>query len=152
MTSEISPTRRRPWVSASVIVLIAVVALLIAQVGYSNNARIARLHHSGINLSARVLGCEGNIGGSGSTSAGFTCRGAYAYEGQHFSERIDGTFNFLSTGSHVSVVMDPAHHNEVILASALAPMRTTLTPYVVPLFLVMGDATLVFLAWRRRHR
>jgi hypothetical protein len=145
-----APTRRRPWASGIVAAILVVAALAVAQAGFVNNARVTRLHHAGIYVSARILGCEGNIGGSGSTSAGYTCRGAYAYAGEHFSERIDGTFSFLSTGSHVAVVMDPAHHNEVILASALAPMRMTLVPYVIPVLLVLGAAALVILPRRRR--
>ena len=162
-----SPARLRgadaPAVSGRFWLLAAGAALAIAAVAITvsvlsavnDNARITRLHHAGIPVSVTVTSCIGNLGGSGSNAANYTCRGSYSVAGSHYVETISSLTTFTSPGRHVAAVVDPAHHGSLTLASALATTQASSARYLIPaamslVWLVIAAGYLWWLA-RRRH-
>ncbi len=134
------------------LIAIAVVAVVLFVAGYQKNAQISSLQTHGIAVEAKVSGCIGLLGGSGSNAAGYNCTATYEYGGQHYAEGIPGTEQLLATGSTIKGIVasdDPALFST---PAALAGEHTSARVYVVPavlaaLFVVLSAVWLVM--WRR---
>jgi hypothetical protein len=123
---------------------VAIVAAVLAASFISitnDNARIDRLKAHGIPVSVTVVACIGNLGGSGSNDAGFTCRGDYRVGATTYHELIGSMTTFSAPGTAVRAVADPSKHSSVVLASALRTLVASPARYVAP-----GLLTLVLLA------
>lgn len=128
---------------AGTVLVVLCAAVLVAGVvsASSSNARISRMKSRGIPVVVRVTGCFGNIGGSGSNGAGFTCHGSYSVDGVTYREVIGSMGTFVSSGTSVHCFADPSHHNSIELADAVKTSRTSLTAYFV-----LGALAVVLLA------
>lgn len=122
------------WLYAGAIALLVVaVAVIISFISASNdNARIDRMKSHGISVTVTVVNCIGNLGGSGSNGAGYTCRGNYRVNGVSYHEPIGSMTNFSSPGTTVSGVVDPSQHGTVILSSAIRDSSASSGVYVAP--------------------
>jgi hypothetical protein len=152
--AEAQPIGRPFWVVAGAL-LIAVMPLVVAIAFVSaanDNARIERLKNHGLPVMVTVTGCVGNIGGSGSNAAGYTCRGEYRVNGVTYREVIGSKTTLTSAGSEVKGVADPARPSTVEVASAVATSSTSFSVYFVPSLLALLVVSLaVFLSRRRSH-
>jgi hypothetical protein len=139
---------------AGVIGLIVVAAVLVVSfLSVSNDhARIERMKAHGIAVSVTVSNCTGNIGGSGSNGAGFTCRGSYAVGTTTFHERIGSKTTFSAPGTAVEGVVDPSHHGTVVLASAVRASKASYWGYAPLTLLTLVFVALVYLFVRASRR
>jgi hypothetical protein len=132
-----------------VFALIIVVSFISAT---NDIARIERLKDHGVSVVVTVTSCVGNIGGSGSNAAGYTCRGSYRVHGVRYQEVIGSKTTLSSAGTQLRGIADPARPSTIELASSVAKSSSSLSAYVVPslltLFVVLGFA----LFRRRRSR
>jgi hypothetical protein len=144
---------RRFWLVAGTLGLIAfTVALAVGFLSITNdNARIDRLKDHGISVTVTVIDCIGNVGGSGSNGAGYTCRGQYRVGASTYRELIGSMTTFSASGTTVRAVADPAHHASVVLASAVKASSASPGSYVVPGLLAIVLVALA-LALRRVAR
>jgi hypothetical protein len=134
------------------LIAIAVVAVVLFVAGYQKNAQITSLQTHGVAVDAKVTGCVGLLGGSGSNAAGYNCTATYEYGGRHYAEGIPGTEQLRATGSTIKGIVasdDPALFST---PAALAAEHTSARVYVVPtvlaaLFVVLSAVWLVM--WRR---
>lgn len=129
--------------------LAAAVVLLVA--GVHKNSQITALHQRGVVATMRVTGCRGNIGGSGSNGAGYTCEGVLRLGGRSYRENIPGDVS-RPTGQTLSVVAVPGDPALLVPASTLVDQHTSAGVYVLPavllgLFLTGGAGAL----WRWRR-
>jgi hypothetical protein len=102
-------------------------------------------------LSINPIDCIGNVGGSGSNGAGYTCRGQYRVGASTYRELIGSMTTFSASGTTVRAVADPAHHASVVLASAVKASSASPGSYVVPGLLAIVLVALA-LALRRVAR
>jgi hypothetical protein len=135
-------------------VLLGVFAVIIAVSfisAFNDNARVDRMKNHGIAVTVTVTSCVGNIGGSGSNAAGYTCRGSYRVNGVRYVEVIGSKSTPSSAGTKVLGVVDPSRRSTVELTSAVRASSSSLSVYLVPsllaVFFVIGS-----IALRRRHR
>jgi len=144
---------RRFWLFAGVFGLaVFAVVLVVSFLSVTNdNARIDRMKTRGIPVTITVTSCIGNIGGSGSNSAGYTCRGDYTVGGATYRELIGSMATFFATGTTVRGVVDPSHHGTVVLSSAIRDSSASPSRYVAPGLLSIVLVTLT-LALRRVAR
>jgi hypothetical protein len=146
---------RRFWIVFGALVLtsfslIVVVSFVSAA---NDNARIDRLKTHGVAVVVTVTNCVGNIGGSGSNAAGYTCHGSYRVDGIRYQEIIGSKTTLSTAGTHLRAVADPLHPGTIELASAIAKSSSSSTVYVIPGVLALVLATLtVALLWRQRSR
>jgi hypothetical protein len=137
------------------ILIVCAAALVVSFVNAaSDNARITRMKSHGITVTVTVSGCTGNAGGSGSNSAGYTCRGRYAVDGVTYRELIGSMSTFAPSGSKVRAVADPSHHSTVVLASAVATSAASTGAYVRPGLstAVLAALTMAYVRAVRRTR
>jgi hypothetical protein len=148
------PIGRRFWLVAGAI-LIAVLTILVAisfVSAVSDNARIDRLRTHGVPVVVTVTNCVGNIGGSGSNGAGYTCRGAYRVGGVTYHEVIGSKTTLSTVGSTVHCVADPSRPSTIELASAVAASSSSPSHYLVPSLLALVTISLAAILLRTRRR
>ena len=137
---------RRIWVVAGALGLIVVTVLLVISVvsATNDNARITRMKNHGVAVSVVVTSCIGNLGGSGSNAANYTCRGHYVVARTPYDEVIGAMTKFAAPGTHVSAVADPSRLSTIQLASTVTSSRASPRAYAIPGLL--GVALLALLA------
>ena len=148
---------RKLWLSLGAIGLLAfAVAIVVSVLSASNdNARIGRMKAHGVPVAVTVIECIGNIGGSGSNSAGYTCHGRYTVGSTSYRELIGSKIAFSAPGTVVRGVADPSRNSTVVLASALrtsvASPRAYLPSGLLTIVLIILTLALLRVA-RRRER
>ena len=138
-------------ITVALIAVLAVVVTVSFISAVNDNARIDRLKSHGVSVIVTVTNCVGNIGGSGSNAAGYTCRGEYHVHGVAYHEVIGSKATLSAPGRKVRGVADPARLSTVELASAVASSSASPSVYVVPSLLTLLFAVSVFLVLRRRR-
>lgn len=130
---------RTPWLIAGVLALLALAVIVVVSFlsALNDHARLHRLQSAGIDVSVKVLNCTGNIGGSGSNGAGYTCRGSYQVNHVAFNELIGDKTTLSPTGTTLAGVVDPAKHSTVVLASAIKNAHASLANFITPLVLAL---------------
>jgi hypothetical protein len=149
---EAQPIGRNFWLVAGTL-LIAVLAVIVTVSFISaanDNARIDRLKFHGVSVVVTVTNCVGNIGGSGSNGAGYTCRGAYDVKGVAYHEVIGAKTTLSTTGSTVRGVADPNRPSTVELASAVASSAASPSAYIVPSLLALLLLAVMAILYRRK--
>jgi hypothetical protein len=148
---EVRNMGRRFWITTSAIILAVLASIVVVSfVSASNdNARIDRLKTHGVSVIVTVTNCVGNIGGSGSNAAGYTCHGEYQVDGVRYREIIGSKTSFSATGSTVRGVADPAQLSRVEIASAVTTSSSSPTVYVVPSLLALIFVALALVLLRR---
>lgn|GEM_PF-2885912 len=110
-------------------------ALLLVSVFFAtvtNQQRIERMHNNGIPARAIVTSCTGQIGGSGSNSAGYVCTGTYSVQHHRYEGVIGGLISLRSPGSVVGIVVDPDNLGSCETASLARSQRDSGLAYALP--------------------
>jgi MYXO-CTERM domain-containing protein len=160
---ETQPTLRGPdarsisgrfWSVAGVLALfVFAVIVVISFISSANdNARTNRLKDHGVSVVVTVTDCVGNIGGSGSNAAGYTCHGSYNVKGVRYQEVIGSETTLSQRGTRLRAVADPSHLGTIELASKVATSSSSPSAYVVPGLLALLLLLLAFAFLRRRSR
>jgi len=146
---------RRPWIVVGVLALaLSAVVLIVSLASAANdNARVTRLKSRGIAVSVTVASCTGNLGGSGSNAASYTCSGTYRVKATTYHETIGSMSAFTTPGTHVAGVADPSQPSTVVLASSLRSASASGSVFVIPGVLVVLWIALagLFINRLRRH-
>jgi MYXO-CTERM domain-containing protein len=147
------PIGRRFWNVTGILLIAAIVVIVIISFTSAVNdiARINRLKFHGVPVAVTITNCAGNIGGSGSNAAGYTCRGVYAIKGDTYHEIIGSKTTLSAAGSKVRCVADPAQPSTIELASAVTSASPSPTTFVVPSLLALLLLALVGTLLRRRR-
>ncbi len=151
-----APVGRRFWmvVGTLALVILGVVVVVSFLSAANDNARITRMKSHGIAVNATVIECIGNLGGSGSNAANYTCRGSYNVGSRTYHEVIGSMNNWAAPHSTVRAVADPSRPSTLVLASAVASSRASNSAYLAPGLLLVAFVALVlaFLGVTRRAR
>jgi hypothetical protein len=146
----------RAWfVTGALLLALFALIIIVSFISATNdNARIDRLKDHGVAVAVTVTSCVGNIGGSGSNAAGYTCHGSYRLNGVHYREIIGSKTTLSSAGTKVRAVADPARPSTIELASYVQASSSSVSVYFVPSLLALSFIvlTLVFLRRRRATR
>ncbi len=146
--------QRRSWYLLGALGLVAfavVIAVAFASV-VNHNASVSRLKNGGIHVTVIVESCLGNIGGSGSNSAGFTCHGHYRIGNTPFHELIGSLTTYVAPGTSVQGVVDPAQPSKVVLASAVRRSNPSEAAFIAPVILLFLFLTLSVLLIGKARR
>jgi hypothetical protein len=131
---------------------VASVALFVA--GAHNNAQIAALKEHGVRVEDTVSGCLGQLGGSGSNAAGYSCTGTFSIGGHRYQEPIPGD-NLYPPGTKLVIVADTQDPGLVTSVGAFNSEQTSSTVFVLPtilLLVLIGFAGSVVLIRRSRRK
>ncbi|HWD24866.1 MAG TPA: hypothetical protein VG368_05340 [Acidimicrobiales bacterium] len=78
-------------------------AALFFVAGIHKNDQIERLYRDGRPVSVTVTACLGNLAGSGTNAAGYSCRGTYTVAGRIYTENIPEN-SFYASGTKLQAV------------------------------------------------
>jgi hypothetical protein len=132
---------------------LAALIVILFLAGASKNSQIDRLRQHGIPVDVRVLSCQGLLGGTGSNSAGYACRGSFTLEGHRYEVNIPG--NVLhAQGSIVRAVTVRDDPQLLDTARALATEHSSGRVFILPAVLLLVEllALLAFVLIRPRRR
>jgi len=105
-------------------------------VGIHKNAQITDLRQHGVPVEMTVTGCLGQLGGSGSNTAGYACRGTYTIDGHRYEEAIPGNV-LRAPKTTVRAVADPGKPGLVSTANDVASEHASAKVFVVPTILLV---------------
>ncbi len=145
----------RFWFVVSVLVAIIIAVFIAVSFidAVNDNVRMAQLKSQGVPVVVTVTSCTGNIGGSGSNAAGYTCYGTYEVGGVRYHEVIGSKTTSSPTGSTVRGIADPSRPGTVVLASVVATSSTSDARYAIPgILAVLFIAVTVLIIRVRRTR
>ena len=136
-------------VLALLLIAISVVGLVSTQ---RDATRLHTLRSRGLAVDVRVTTCIGNLGGSGSNAADYTCHGRYRVGTTTYTETIEGLSGFTAPSTTVRGVVDPHHPGEVTWQTALAHENVSASRYVISGGLSLVGLLLAALVVRGRRR
>jgi hypothetical protein len=124
--------------------------------GANKNAQQTSLSRHGVPVEVTVTHCIGEMGGSGSSPAGYACTGTYTVDGQRYTEDIPGN-TLHATGATVQGLTVPGNPTLLSTASMVRAEPASWNVFILPTVLLIVLVGLVGLLWfrhrrRRRHR
>jgi hypothetical protein len=134
------------------LVALTVLGLILLIAAVNNNNQINNLKDNGVPVAVTVTGCEGLIGGTGQSTAGFSCTGSYRLDGTPYHQNIPG-LAFHRPGTTIRGVAVPGDPKLLSTPDQLARQHASLTAFVIPgLLLLVVVVALVILLLRRSGR
>jgi hypothetical protein len=140
----------RVVVGACLVALAGLVIGLVAA-GINKNAEITALRDHGMPVEVTVTRCLGQLGGSGSNDAGYTCRGRFDVGGRHYVQAIPGG-SYYAPGSKIRAVVSIADPGLLATAHDLATEKPSWTVFVLPIVLFASLVALLGIVMARRRR
>lgn len=120
--------------------------ILFLVVGLNKNNQITKLQHAGVTVDARVSGCLGELGGTGSNAAGYSCKGSFTLNRETYGVTIPGD-GLRLPGSKVRIVSLPTDPHLVETVERLKNEHASAGVFVLPavlfaaLLLLVGGVT-----------
>jgi cobalamin biosynthesis Mg chelatase CobN len=151
---DVDTRRVKQVVVGLVLVTLAVLTVVFFIAGANKNAQQTSLSRHGVPVQVTVTNCIGEMGGSGSTPAGYACTGSYTVDGKQYVEAIPGNTAY-DRGSTVQGLTVPGNPTLLSTASVVRAQPASWTVFIVPIVLLVVLLALVGLLWfgyRRRHR
>jgi uncharacterized integral membrane protein len=138
------------------LVALAVLIILLFVAGAHKNAQITRLRQHGVPVQVTVSRCLGQLGGSGSNQAGYSCQGTFTLDGHRFTEAIPRSMLYPpgTTIRGIAVPGDPALLAPVrVVAAEHASWKVFVLPIILLAILMalVGALVLRRRAVRRAH-
>jgi hypothetical protein len=134
--------------------LVGVIATL-AVTGVQKNEQITELRNQGESVIVTVASCRGELGGSGSNVASYSCTGSYTVRGTAYTATLPGTAR-LGPGSTLRGVVSRSDPSLFTLTSVLngehASWRVFLAPLALAALLAVGLLALGLRRTRARTR
>jgi len=151
--AAVSVDPKRAGVVAGVLCVAALVVsgLVLLVAGAHQNAQITALKTRGQPAEATVVSCLGELGGSGSNGAGYSCRATYRVAGHEYRATLPG-MGFSAPRTKVSIVVDGADPTLISTPRILASQHPSAQVFVLPLVLLGSALAIGWVLWRRRDR
>jgi hypothetical protein len=136
-----------------VLATLAVLTVVFTVTGVHDNHQVDELQHQGVPVAVTITSCQGLLGGSGSNSAGFSCRGTYVLDGHRYDELLPGTA-FHAPGTVVRALAVPADPTLVSPVSVVDAEHASASVFVLPalLFVALVAILAALLVTRARRR
>jgi hypothetical protein len=128
-----------PVIVGLVLVALAVLVVILFVSADHKNSQITRLRHDGVPVAIKVTGCQGQLGGSGSNLAGYSCRGSFTLDGRRSTEAIPGD-TLHPPGAVLRGVAVPGDPALVTTVGALAGEHASARVYILPTVLLVALA------------
>lgn len=152
---DVDPRKAARAVLAIVLATLVGIIAFLSIAGVRKNDQITELRDHGEPVAVTVASCLGELGGSGSNVAAYSCTGTYAVRGSAYTVALPGTAQ-LAPGRRLRGVVSEEDPSLFTLASVLAgehaSWRVFLTPLVLAVLLVVVLLALRQLRARARTR
>lgn len=140
-------------ISSLCVALLSATVVVLVLSGIDKNDQINELRSQGVPVEVTISHCLGLMGGSGSNSAGYSCKGFFILDGRRHSDQIPGTA-LHPVGSRFRAVAVPGDPGIVSTPQAIASEHASWTVFIVPslLVVVLGLFLAVLARMRPRYR
>jgi len=119
-----------------VVVLLVGAIVLLSWAGHTKNRQISELKTQGQTHQGVVVSCLGELGGSGSNPAGYSCQGTYRVNGVRYQVTLPGT-SFRAPGSRFVAVVAPSDPTVMSTPAVLAGEEASNAVYRLPAALLV---------------
>ena len=146
-TVEVDKRRAGQVVIGVCLVALTVTGVVLLIAGINNNSQINSLRHNGVPVSVSVTKCMGLMGGTGQSSAGYSCDGTYSLDGTVYRQAIPG-LAFHAPGTTVQGVAVPGDPKLLSTPGLIARQHASWTPFIIPgvlLAVVVGVLVAIYL-------
>lgn len=148
-----SPSKKLPqWVLLCLAVLLVGTSIALFATAIGTSARVTRMKNQGIAVTATISYCRGNLGGSGSNEASYTCAASYHLLGHNYVSVVGGLSHFMSSGTAVSVVADPEDHAAIETTTATQNVQNGSSLYFAPITVLVAGGACLALALVAKRR
>jgi hypothetical protein len=149
----VDPQRVSRFVVGISLGALAVLVAVLFVTATNKNAQDALLRRAGLGVNATVTKCLGNLSGSGSTSAGYTCRATFVLQGRRHTDVLSGLDVYRAPGTVVVAVTDPGDPGILATRHSVESAPSGSRPYVAPVvLLVVLVLAVALVGWRSRRR
>jgi len=132
-------------------VTLAVLVVILTVAGINKNAQITSLKEHGVPVQVTVSGCLGQVAGSGTNIAGYSCHGTFTLQGQRHTDDLPGT-DFHAPGAQLEEITVPSDPGLLSTPAAAATEQASWHVFIVPAVLLVVLLALVALIGIRRRR
>ena len=124
------------------VVAVAAVTVVLFAAAVHKNVQITTLRQHGVPIEVTVSRCLGELSGSGSNAAGYSCRGTFVLNGQRHSGTIPGN-TLLAPGTTVRMVTVESDPGLIATIHQAETGHTSWGVFILPAVLLVILATLV---------
>lgn len=150
-SAAVDPRRAAQVVVGLVLGALAIVGIVFIVVGINKNDQINELKGQGVHVTYVVSKCLGQLGGSGSNAAGYSCQGSYVIGGHRYVETLPGSTNY-GPGTRVSAISVPSDPTLLSIPAIVASEQSTWTVFILPIVLLGAFVVLLLVVVLRRRR
>lgn len=149
--AAVDPRRAVQVVVGVVMATLAVLGIVFLVAGINKNSQINELKSKGIAVTFVVSKCVGQLAGSGSNVAGYSCQGSYRVDSRSYFESLPGS-SYYAPGARVPAVSVRSDPNLLSTPDIVNSERASESVFILPAVLLCACAFLVLVALRRyRH-
>lgn len=131
---------------------LAVSGVVLLAAGARRNSQIDALKTDGSTISSTVTSCIGELGGSGSNLASYSCRVTYRVAQHRYDAALPGS-GLSAPRSKVTIVIDQANPTLISTPGILATEHASASVFALPIALLVCALALGWGAvWRHRRR
>jgi hypothetical protein len=144
-------TRRAGQVVVGVLLAtLATLGIVFVVIGVNKNTQINELKNKGVSVTYVVSRCVGQLGGSGSNVAGYTCQGNYEVGGRRYFENLPGS-SYYAPGARVPAVSVTSDPNLLSTPAIVNSEHASPSVFVLPVVLLAACALLLVVVLLRRR-
>ena len=150
----VDPRRLRNVAAGICATVLLALAVTFFVTGAQHNATVSDLERHGVRVVVTVTACTGQLGGSGSNAAGYSCQGAFTLGGRRYVETIPGNAKH-NQGSTLRAVAVPGDPKLVSPVTTVRSEHATWHVFILPgvLYAVaLASVALMVVRSRRRVR
>jgi hypothetical protein len=151
-SASVDPRRAAQVVVGIVMAALAAVGIVFIVVGINKNNQINELKEHGVPVAYVVSKCLGELGGSGSNAAGYSCQGSYEIGGHRYVEALPGSSSIYAPGTHVPAVSVPSDPTLLSTPAIVSSERASWNVFIVPIVLLGAFVLLLLVVLLRRRR
>lgn len=122
--------------------------------GAHQNAQITALKTDGVQVVETVSSCLGQLGGSGSNAAGYSCTGTLTLHGRLYHDPVPGN-SLYAPGTKIRIVVDSADPGLVSSVSSVKNEDASPDVFILPstlLAVLLAIGALIGLRFRSSRR
>ena len=151
-SAEVDPRRVARLGVGLVLATLLILTIVFALVGAHKNQQADALRTHGVPVTYTVSKCVGQLGGSGSNVAGYSCLGSYRIDGRHYAEALPGK-TFYQPGARVAAVAVPSDPTLLSVPSIVRNEQASWKVFILPgVFLLLFLLVVAAVALQGRRR
>ena len=150
-SASVDPRKAAQVIVGLIIATLAVLGIVFLVVGVNKNDQINELKGQGVPVTFVVSKCVGQLGGSGSNVAGYSCQGSYLVAGRRYVQNLPGS-SYYAPGAKVPAVSVRSDPSLLSTPAIVRSEQASGNVFILPAVLLGACALLLIVVLTRRRR